>query len=172
MQKLVGGILIITATAGAGWVYGTELKRYLEKIQYLRYIAGLIKGEIEYTGAPLSEVFSAVARRIKEPYRNWLEQVSRRTENRDESGFSRIWNKCIDRYLKDLNLKREHSVLLKELGTFLGQMDRETFNRSMQLYLNRVDLEIEKLREGLSSKIRVGGCLGVMSGIFLIVILL
>lgn len=55
MQKLVGGILIITATAGAGWVYGTELKRYLEKIQYLRYIAGLIKGEIEYTGAPLSE---------------------------------------------------------------------------------------------------------------------
>ena len=45
-------------------------------------------------------------------------------------------------------------------------------DHALQMYLNKVDLEIEKLREGLSSKIRVGGCLGVMSGIFLIVILL
>ena len=87
MQRLVGGILIITATAGAGYIYGTELKRYLGKIQYLRYIAGLIKGEIEYTGAPLSEVFSAVAQRVKEPYRIWLERVSVHTERRDESGL-------------------------------------------------------------------------------------
>ena len=100
MQRLVGGILIITATAGAGYVYGTELKKYLGKIQYLRYIVGLMKGEIEYTGAPLSEVFSSVARRVKEPYRNWLGQLSARTESRDESGFSRIWNKCINRYLR------------------------------------------------------------------------
>ena len=172
MQRLVGGILIITATAGAGYVYGTELKKYLGKIQYLRYIVGLMKGEIEYTGAPLSEVFSSVARRVKEPYRNLLGQLSARTESREESGFSRIWNKCIDRYLRELNLKTEHYVLLKELGTFLGQMDRETFNRSMQLYLNRMDLEIEKLREGLAAKKKIGGWLGIMSGIFLVVILI
>ena len=106
------------------------------------------------------------------PYRIWLERVSVHTERRDESGFSRIWNKCIDRYLKDLNLKTEHSILLKELGTFLGQTDRETFNRSMQLYLNRMDLEIEKLREGLAAKKRISGWLGIMSGIFLVVILI
>ena len=109
---------------------------------------------------------------MKEPYRNWLGQLSARTESRDESGFSRIWNKCINRYLRELNLKTEHSVLLKELGTFLGQMDRETFNRSMQLYLNRMDLEIEKLREGLAAKKKIGGWLGIMSGIFLVVILI
>ena len=172
MQRLIGSVLIITATAGAGYVYGTELKKYLEKIQYLRYISGLLKGEIEYTGAPLSEVFSSVAARVKEPYRTWLAQTAGRTQSRDESGFSRIWNKCIDKYLGDLNLKTEHSVLIKELGTFLGQFDRETFNRSMQLYLNRLDLEIEKLREGLTAKKRIGGWLGIMSGIFLVVILI
>ena len=67
MQRLIGSVLIITATAGAGYVYGTELKKYLEKIQYLRYISGLLKGEIEYTGAPLSEVFSSVAARCRPP---------------------------------------------------------------------------------------------------------
>ena len=42
----------------------------------------------------------------------------------------------------------------------------------MQLYLNRLDLEIEKLREGLTAKKRIGGWLGIMSGIFLVVILI
>lgn len=172
MQRLIGSVLIITATAGAGYMYGMELKKYLEKIQYLRYTAGLLKGEIEYTGAPLTEVFLAVSARVKEPYKTWLSQAAVRVESRDEAGFSRIWNKCIDRYLKDLSLKSEHSLLLKELGTFLGQLDRETFERSMQLYLNRMDLEIEKLREGLTAKKRISGWLGIMSGIFLVVILI
>lgn len=31
MQKVIGGILILSATAGAGVVYGNELKRYLQE---------------------------------------------------------------------------------------------------------------------------------------------
>ena len=100
MQRLIGSVLIITATAGAGYVYGTELKKYLEKIQYLRYISGLLKGEIEYTGATLSEVFSSVAARViqnmagtdcrpdKEPGRigifQNMEQMHRQVSGRSE----------------------------------------------------------------------------------------
>ena len=93
-------------------------------------------------------------------------------DDREESAFARIWNRGIDRDLKELNLQSEHSILLKEMGTFLGQLDRETAGRSMQLYLNSMDLEIEKLREGLAAKRKIGNCLGVMGGIFLVVVLL
>ena len=147
MQRFIGGVLILTATAGAGYVYGMELKTYLETMRYLRYVISLIKGEISYSGTPLQEVFAEVAERVREPYR-------------------------ADRYLKPLRLKYEHMILLKEPGTFLASLERDTLDRTLQIYLNRMDLEIEKLREGLAGKIRVGGCLGVMSGIFLIVILL
>ena len=44
MQKVIGGILILSATAGAGVVYGNELKRYLRNMVYLRYVFGLIRG--------------------------------------------------------------------------------------------------------------------------------
>lgn len=172
MQRVIGSILIITATTGAGYMYGQELKRYLSVMQYLRYIAGLIRGEMGYTAAPLAEIFCEVGKRVREPYRTWLVKTAGETERREESGFARIWNRCADRYLAGLNLKQEHSLLIKELGTFIGQLDRETSDRSMQLYLNRMDLEIEKLREGMASKRKIGNCLGVMSGIFLVVILL
>ena len=172
MQRLIGGILILTATGGAGYVYGKELKRYLGRMLYFRYVMSLIKGEIAYTYAPLPEIFSEVARRVKAPYDRWLIKTAAGMEKRDEYGFARMWNRCADRYLGELNLKYEHSILVKEPGTFLGSLEKDTLDHALQMYLNKVDLEIEKLREGLSSKIRVGGCLGVMSGIFLIVILL
>ena len=91
---------------------------------------------------------------------------------REESGFARAWSRCVDRYLKPLGLKQEHSILMKEPGTFLGSLEQNTLDHTLQMYLNRLDLEIEKLRECLAAKTRIGSCLGVMSGIFLIVILI
>mgnify|MGYP006071947393 FL=1 len=172
MQRLAGSILIIASAAGIGWLYGTELKNYLQKMRYIRYVAGLIKGELEYTGAPLAEVFRETGRRVKKPFFTWLVRMASEIDEREESAFARIWNRGIDRDLRELNLKSEHSILLKELGTFLGQIDQETAGKSMQLYLNRLDLEIEKLREGLAAKRKIGNCLGVMGGIFLVVVLL
>lgn len=172
MQRVIGGLLILTATGGAGYVYGRELKRYLERILYFRYVMSLIKGEIAYAHAPLPEIFYEVSGRVKEPYRRWLIKTANEMEQREEYGFARAWNRCADKYLKELELKNEHFILVKEPGTFLGSLEKDTLDHAMQLYLNKVDLEIEKLRDGLAAKTRVGSCLGVMSGIFLIVILL
>lgn len=172
MQRFIGCLLIIGATTGAGVAYGTELQRYLEKLLYIRHIVYMLKGEIEYSNAPLGEVFGRTALRLKEPFRSWLRAMEKQIENREETEFSRIWNRSIDKYLKELHLKSAHSIQLKELGTFLGQLDGESLGRTMQLYLNRLELEIEKVREGMAAKKRISNCLGVMGGIFLVVILL
>lgn len=172
MQKLIGALLILTATAGAGYVYCGELKRYLGTMIYLRYVMSLIRGEIGYSHSPLPEVFKEVAGRVRQPYKMWLSGLAEEMEKRNGSGFGRIWNRQIERSLSVLKLKREHSILMKEPGTFLGSLDRPALDRTMELYLNRMDLEIEKLREGIASKTRIGRCLGIMSGIFLIVLLL
>ena len=116
MQRVIGALLIITATSGAGYLYGADLKRYLDKMVYLRYIAGLIKGEMEYTGAPLPEIFRGIGSRVQEPYASWLKNISAEIDLREESAFARIWNRGVDRYLKELGLRSAHSILLKELG--------------------------------------------------------
>lgn len=172
MQRVIGSLLIIAATAGAGITYGLELQRYLEKLLYIRHIVYMLKGEMDYSNAPLCEVFGRISGRVKEPYKRWLCAMERQVEKREEDGFAKIWNRSIDRYLGELHLKSVHSIQLKELGTFLGQLDGETSSKTMQLYLNRLELEIEKVREGMASKKRIGNCLGVMGGIFLVVILI
>ena len=172
MQRFIGSLLIITATTGAGMVYGVELQRYLEKLLYIRHIVYMLKGEMEYSNVPLGEIFGRVAVRVKNPYRTWLKSMERQIENREEDEFAKIWIRAVDKNLSELHLKSAHSIQLKELGTFLGQLDGKTSSRTMQLYINRLELEIEKVREGMSSKKRIGSCLGVMGGVFLVVILI
>lgn len=172
MLRFIGGALIITATTGAGILYGMELQEYLEKLLYLRHIIYMLKGEMEYSSAPLSEIFGRLAVRVKAPYRSWLSAMEKQVEDRQEDAFLKIWIRSVDKYLKELHLKSEHSIQLKELGTCLGQMDGASESRNLQLYLGRMELEIEKVREGMAAKKRIGNCLGVMGGIFLVVILI
>lgn len=172
MLRFIGGILIITATTGAGILYGMELQEYLEKLLYIRHIIYMIKGEMEYSSAPLSEVFGRISVRVREPYRQWLMAMEKQVEEREEDAFLKIWMRSVDKYLKDLHLKSEHSIQLKELGTYLGQTDGASESRNLQLYLGRLELEIEKVREGMAAKKRIGNCLGVMGGIFLVVLLI
>lgn len=172
MQRVIGSMLILMATTFAGFLYSAELTKYLEKLLYIRHLVSMLKGEITYSHAPLGEVFGSAAARVKEPYRTWLRSMERQVEQCTEDGFAKIWNRSIDKHLESLHLKIEHSIQLKELGIFLGQLDDDTLNGTLQLYLNRLELEIEKIREGMASKKRLGKCLGVMGGIFLVVVLL
>ena len=99
MQKLIGSILVLTATAGAGYLYGEGLKDYLRQMEYLRYIAGMIRGQLEYTGAPLQELLMDVSAKIKEPYKSWLEHTARRTAKRTDADFTEIWKGCVEKDL-------------------------------------------------------------------------
>lgn len=170
MQKLVGAGMILLATSGAGILYGMEQQCYLEKLIYIRHIVYMLKGELDYAGIPLGEVFGRVAVRVKEPYRRWLHGMEKQVEGRTEDGFFKIWMRGVDKYLTELHLKSEHMIQLKELGTYLGKMDSASESRNLQLYIERLELEIEKVRTGLASKKRIGNCLGVMGGLFLTVI--
>lgn len=172
MQRIIGCMLILSATTAGGFLYGAELQTYLEKLLYIRHIFVLIKGEMEYSRAPLGEVFERTAGRLKQPYRQWLLAVEKQIKNREEPEFGKIWNRSVDRYLGGLHIKKVHVSQLKEVGMFLGQLDGESAGRMMQLFLNRLELEIEKHRTGLAAKKRLGNCLGIMGGLFLIVILL
>mgnify|MGYP000034319872 CR=1 FL=1 len=77
MQKLIGCILILLSTTAGGFLYGVEQQQYLEKLMYIRHILELIQGEIEYSGAPLFEVFGKTANRVQEPYRSWMLDLKR-----------------------------------------------------------------------------------------------
>ncbi len=172
MQKLVGSILVVLSTSIAGIMYGKQLNEYIDILVELQRILQLIQGEMHYTTAPLGNVFHDLSRKVREPYKSWLQAISAETELREENQFEKIWIKCVERYLKPLHLKERHYTKIEEYGFYLGQMDHHTFEKTGQLYIEQIDYEIKKMRTAVDSKKRIANCIGVMSGIFIVIMLL
>ena len=74
-------------------------------------------------------------------------------------------------HLKDLHLKNRHMGALLEMGMYIGQMDVRMGRTSMQMYLENLEAEIEQTRQEITAKKRIGNWLGVMSGLFLVIVL-
>ncbi len=172
MQKLLGSILVILATSMAGIAYGIELNTYMNNLLDIRRILQMIQGEMRYTSAPLGNIFHDLSRKVREPYKSWLQAISKETELREENQFENIWNKCAQQYLKPLHLKQIHLEKIKEYGRFFGQMDYATFEQTGCSYIDEIDYEIQKLRAEMNSKRRIANCIGVMSGFFIVIMLL
>ena len=87
--------------------------------------------------------------------------------------MQKYWNRSVDRNLSELHLKSVHSIQLKELGTFLGQLDGDTSSRTMRALPEQAGAGNRKSKEkGWQQRERIGNRLGVMGGIFLVVILI
>lgn len=172
MQRFVGSILIVSATTWAGVLYGKEQQQYLENMMYLRHVICMIRNEIEYSNLPLSEVFKKVAVCVKEPYRSWLHTMEHQMINRREAEFQKIWRGAVENCLMDLYLKKDHKRQIVEIGNYIGKMGRRTESENLEFYMEQFHLEIKKLRKEIREKKRIGNCIGVMGGLFLVIILI
>lgn len=172
MQRFVGSVLIISSTTWAGVLYGKEKQRYLEDMMYLRHVIHMIKNEIEYANVPLGEIFKKVAFCVKEPYRSWLHTMEHQIDIRSRSDFQKIWRYALENCLADLHLKKEHKKQIDEIGSCIGKMNRGTQTDNLEFYIENLNIEIKNMRKEIKEKQRVGNCIGVMSGLFLVIILI
>ena len=69
-------------------------------------------------------------------------------------------------------LKSKDREELKAIGMQMGYLDEQMQLGTIDLYLEQLSFVIEKAREELVMKKRLCNCLGVMGGIFLVIILI
>ena len=172
MQKIIGCILIIAAGSGMGWLKALELQKHLEEVQRLRELFLMLRSEIRYTKAPLQEAFYHMGKRTEDIYGEWLLELSKRLEEKAGKSFPELWTRTIETYLSHTYLKKTDLEKLKDVGTNMGYMDEEMQIGAVNLYLERLELEIQQMWEELAARKRLCNCLGVMGGIFLAVVLI
>lgn len=171
-MKLIGVCCIIAACGGMGFGKGAELSMELSELQELRKIFFMLRSEVDYTKAPLGEAFDHISGRTEGNYHKWLCFLSERLEQKGGQSFREIWEEAELEIRKELHLRKEQRELLRNLGTSLGCYDRELEIGAIDLYLEQLGQSIQQLQQEIPEKRRLFRCLGVMSGIFVAVVLL
>ena len=164
MQKIIGAILIILASGGIGVTKGLELQKYLRELELLKQLFWMLKREIQYTKAPFSEAFSHIGRRMEGAQGEWLLYLAEQIEEKAGATFFELWTES--------QLKNKDKEELKAIGMQMGYLDEQMQLGTIDLYLEQLSFVIQKTREELVMKKRLCNCLGVMGGIFLVIILI
>lgn len=166
MLKLLGSILILSACIGIGFGKSRELQCHLEQLEEIKKLFYLLRSELHYTRAPFAEVFETISKKTKTPYKEWLLELCNRLKQKESGSFWDIWTTSIVEDLINSGLKEDEINELQSLGKNLE------YTESLDLYLEQLEYHIKHTRENYRSKRKLCQSMGIMGGIFLVILLL
>ncbi|MEZ3433696.1 MAG: stage III sporulation protein AB [Lachnospiraceae bacterium] len=172
MLKIAGSILVMGATTLFGMKRASELREQCRQMEYVRHLFYQLQSEIRYARSPLGEIFASIGKNAKDPYGIWLLRTGEEMSKRDGGTFYDLWRAGVRKYLGVSALSQTELNRLEELGGRLGLMDADMQVKAVELYLSGLSSSIEEIREGMKSRVRLCHCLGVMSGMLIVILLL
>ena len=173
MIKIIGAIILIGSSIFAGSVLASRVKLRVEELIYLKKLLVMFRGELEYKNAMLPEAFLAVGNRAKAPYDNVFCQLAKATEDNCTITMARVFENVLSSCLKgNTYLKNEDLHKLYELGDTLGYQNKTMQLSNVDLYLDRLNVQIQEEREKMNDTVKVYRTISAMTGIFVAIILL
>lgn len=167
------GLILFSSTA-IGLLCANRLKEQIEELETIKKLLLMLRGEIKYSHSTLSEAFGSIGKRIKGPYGELLLKVAGQMDSMKGQTLAQIWEGCVaePEYLKESALLKEEKEKWLHFGGQLGYLDKEMQVSTIELYLEQVQEEIKNAQENFKRNGKLYRMMGVMAGIFLVILML
>ena len=163
--------MIIISASLLGMIKGQELQKRLSDMLEIKRVFVLLKSQIEYTRSTFPAVFMQMSKRCDGVYKDWLLYLAKELNKCEANRIRNIWEAGVDKVLYKTQLKKAELDLIKSVGTNLGQLDMESQTNAICLFLDQWEETIRKTRADLDAKKRLSNLLGVLGGVFLVILL-
>lgn len=170
--RILGAVLVVAASAGIGFSHSFRLGKRLEQLKQLERMTLLLKGEISYGCVSLPEALSSIGKKLPEPFAHFLGQVASRLKSYPDKSFQQIFQEEVEEDLAQSALTAKDKGALMQMGAFLGYLDKDMQLRTVDLYLQELDREIEDAGESTPGRQKLCRSLGIMGGLFLVILLI
>lgn len=131
----------------------------------------ILKDEISNHLTPIPEVFEMLAERSQYPanklYKNALEEM----KNIGSCSFFSIWKKAVAE-TEELLLTEPEKQVLGGDRTHLGQIRREKSGRYVNRVISRFDFYRKRAEDDRRQNTKTQAYLGIISGVFVVIVLL
>ena len=157
------------ACVGIGFAKSAALSAHVKDLETLQKIIQYLRGEIVTAASPLPDAFWETGRRMRDPYRDFLQDISEDMRRPDGKTLPAILERYVT--LLDQYCPKEEKEELQEAGCSLGTGDRAMQKANLDRYEARLVQRIAELQKGLPERKRLCQSLGIMGGLFLFLIL-
>lgn len=170
-MKLAGCILILCSTSGIGFLYAKEVERRQEDLYEIKTIALQLRGEIRYAMTALPEALEHIAKRNGGRIRPFLLEICKKLSEYSGESMLHIWTACEEK-LNVTSLTKKDKLSFHQLGESLGYLDKEMQLATIDLFLEQTEETLRELETVGREKKRLYKSLGILAGVFLVIIIL
>lgn len=172
IMKIIGCILVIASSTGMGFFFSNEMKCRIDDLRELRKLIGLLRGDIRYANTPLPEAISSITRRHSGNYDTFFGFISSKLRELSGHTFSEIWKEGVEKQLADTSLSKKDKLHMIQFGENLGYLDKDMQMNTIDQYISQLEDEIKELSKTVKEKAYLCNTLGIMAGIFIIIIMI
>lgn len=172
-MKWIGCMMIIAATSLGGIKLESSTKERIWILQDLSKMLLYLSGEIRYLKTPIINAMENIAGRMENRMiREFLIGTKEELESYTGEEARVIWNRNIDRAFLKTSLRKEDIEELKKFCGSVGYLDINLQLENIDCYSRMLQEKTEGLMKESREKCKVYRTLGVLSGIFVVIIML
>jgi stage III sporulation protein AB len=172
IMKIIGCILVIVSSTGMGFFFSNEMRCRINDLKELKKMIGLLRGDIRYANTPLPEAISSITRRHNGNYNAFFTHVSSKLNELSGHTFSEIWKAAVQKELAGTSLSKKDKLHLIQFGDNLGYLDKDMQMNTIDLFISQLEDEIKELSKTIKEKSYLYNTLGIMAGLFIIIIMI
>lgn len=169
-MKLLGALLIILTTSWIGFEWSRRLGMRPKEIRQLKSALQILEAEIIYSQSPLQEAFKNIANQLPHPIDDFFTQLHSDLEKKN-ANFKAIWEKSVHELKSNSYLGNNEIEILQQFGRTLGRHDFYQQQKHIQLAITHLDRELEEARDEQFKYSKMAKSLGVLAGVFIVLLL-
>ena len=163
---------MIAATTYTGMEYSKNLHKRIWQLNDLKKIMLNLYGDVEYGGCTLAESFERIAKKQEPPFQTFLNTLCIKMKKEKGMPFEMIFEGAVNETLQTSALRIKDKENLTRLGRQLGNTQRNSQLRTIQIYLEELEQLIQELEKEKQEKQKLGRILGISSGVLIVILLL
>lgn len=171
-MKLLGAILVLISSGGIGFFYASELKRRRTALEEEYSLMRLLLGDIRYMRATLPEALNRAKQRHKGGFEGFLGSMAKKLSEASGKEFCALWREAVEEEMKHSAFSKEDKQRMIRFAESIAAAERETVIACFEQFLCEIREELERVNRVTDSKAKLYRSLGVLTGIFIVVLFL
>jgi len=170
--KVLGGMLTIISCAGIGFSKSNQYRHEIRNLKDFKRIVIYLRGEISHSNSSLPDIIKTISDKEKGVFEDFLKRLYRELSTVQGKRFCQVWENTIEVSTNKIFLTKPSKEKIKRLGRELGYMDKQTQIECLNCFINDIDEDIREKTQASKDKTRLYNVMGVLFGVFVVIILI
>lgn len=171
-MRLFGAILIIVSCGYSGWFLGNSLSLRRGLMRNLHTAVLQLKATVRHERTALPDAFVRIGERTCGPVGELFKSAGLRLNRYEGEPIEQVWSSCVEKCLGRTAMSDGDRERLCELGTGLGLLDAKLQEELLLVYTRELEGGIALLNEEIRRKTGFYRAMGVLTGLFITLILI